>query len=129
MVTNHFFSFLLISLHLPHLFTFSLTHQLPSFFYKFLFIFFHLFTFSLILPHNLILFSHTLTQNCLSLSNSMAPNSKKSSYVISNGVFNLTRWNGVVRLNDPLSLTHRPSDHLSENAQTRLVSFLNFYHS
>ena len=58
----------------------------------------------------------------------MAPKSKKSSYAIFGDVFNLTRWNGVVRLNEPPQLTHRSNDHLLENARSGLVSFSNFSH-
>ena len=58
----------------------------------------------------------------------MAPKSKKSSYMISGDVFNLTYWNGVVRLNDPPSLTHRLNDRLFENAWIKLVSFPNLSH-
>ena len=58
----------------------------------------------------------------------MAPKSKKSSYAIFGDVFNLTRWNGVVRLNERPQLTHRSNDHLLENARTGLVSFSNFSH-
>jgi len=80
MATNRYFFFLIL-LHLPHLFTFSLTLQLPFSLYKsFLPLFISL---SLIELENLIL-SQTLS------SSPMTSKIKKTSYMISCEVFNLT---------------------------------------
>ena len=59
---------------------------------------------------------------------SMAPKSKKTSYVLSSDAFNLIHWNGVVRLNESLPMTYRPQDHLLEGARTGSVSFSKFSH-
>ena len=101
MVTNHFFSsFLLHSLHLPHLFIFFITPlsflstktSLPSFFS-----------------------SHFLTVSFplfLSSSPPMAPKAKKSFYVLSSNAFHLTRYSGATRLVGPSPLTYRPKNHI-----------------
>jgi len=119
------FLFLLISLHLSHFFTFSLTLQLPSFLST------NTLCPSLSFPHNLIFSFQILSSKTLSLLNSlisMAPKSKKSSYVISSNVFNLTCWNRAMRLNESPLLTHWPHNDLSESARTELVSFSNLSH-
>ena len=71
--------------------------------------------------HNLILSSFLkLFHLFQTLSSSpMAPKSKtkKTSYVISGDVFNLTHWNGDVWLNESPLLVYRPQDHLSEGAK------------
>ena len=88
--------------------------------------------FSLISSHNLILltqiFHPKLSSSLSSLIFSMAPKSKKTSYVLSSDAFNLTCWNGTVRLNESPLLTYRPQDHLLEGTRTGLVSFSNFSH-
>ena len=105
-VTDHFF-FLSFSSS-PSFFTFPLTFLLPSFLYETL-------SLSLILPHNLILSSHTLSFEILSLSqirssSPMIPKSKtkKTSYVLSNDAFNLSHSNRAVRLTNSPPLTCRP---------------------
>ena len=78
-------------------------------------------------PHNLIF---SFQNFFLSLPNSffsMAPKSQKSSYVLSSDVFNLTRQNAAMRLNEAPSLTHRPYDHLPKSARTGLVCFSSFF--
>ena len=86
----------------------------PLFFFFFFFgwgITFPLYKYFLTLSYfnTLIIPSHSLIHNSLSLPNSFisrAPKSQKSSYVLSDDVFNLTCWNGAVRLNKPPSLIH-----------------------
>ena len=100
------FLFLLHSLHLPQLFTFFLTLQLPlSLLYKT----FPLFPFphTIWLSHSLKtpLFSHFLSR--FSSSPSMASKAKKTSYVLSSDVFLFTCWSGAVWLMEPPSLTYR----------------------
>ena len=124
MVTNCFFSF--HSLHLSHLFIFSPTPQLPSFLST------KLLT-SLLLPSTIWLLSPKsphlkLSPRPSSLIFSMVPNSKKTSYMISSNAFNLTHWNWAVRLNESLSLTYRPQDHLLKGVRIGLVSFSKFSH-
>ena len=84
MVTNRFFFH---SLHLPHLFIFSLTPSTKTFCLSFI-------------PSqsnsHLFLQSHLLSQTLSSPS--MAPKSKKSSYILSIDAFHLTCQNGEVRL-------------------------------
>ena len=83
-------------------------------------------------PHHLIsslTFYHPkLLSSPSSLIFSMAPKSKKTSYVLFSDNSNLTRWNRVVRLNESPPLTYRPQDHLSEGPRTRSVSFSKFSH-
>jgi len=74
----------------------------------------------------LLLQSQFLSQTLSSPS--MAPKSKKSSYVLSTDAFHLTHWNGAVRLTTTFSLTYRLQQHLSEGARVRSVSFSNFSH-
>ena len=58
----------------------------------------------------------------------MAPKSKtkKTSYVISGEVFNLTCWDGAIRLTESPPLIYKPQNHLLDGAQAGLVSFSNF---
>ena len=56
----------------------------------------------------------------------MAPKAKKACYVITSGVFNLTRWIGNTRLGKPPPLLYKPNDHLSENAWLGLQVFQTF---
>ena len=58
----------------------------------------------------------------------MATKTKKTSYLIFGKVLNLTRWVGATRLTKSPPLLYRPQNYLSDNAQTRLVSFSNFSH-
>ena len=58
----------------------------------------------------------------------MAPKTKKTSYMISNEVFNLTHWDGAIRLTESPPLILKPQNHLSKGAQARLVSFSNISH-
>ena len=53
---------------------------------------------------------------------------KKTSYMISDEVFNLTHWDGAIRLIESPPLTFRPQNHLLDGARTGLVSFSNFSH-
>ena len=71
-------------------------------------------------PH-LLLQSQLLSQTLSSLS--MAPKSKKSSYILSTDAFHLTHWNGVVRLAEALPLTYKLQQHLSDGARARSVIF------
>ena len=98
--------FLLHCLHLPHLFTFSIT--LLSFFSK--------------KKHPTpLFFSHPLTPpfpqtpsftHLLSSSSPMAPKAKKSSYILSSDAFHLTRWSGAMRLIGLPPLTYRSENHI-----------------
>ena len=54
------------------------------------------------------------------------PKSKKTLYLLLSDAFNLTHWNGEIRLTKSPLLTYRPQDHLSEDARAVLVSFSNF---
>ena len=87
MVTNHFFSsFLLHSLHVPHLFS---LHPL--------------------ILSNSSIFSFSLF---LSSSSPMAPKAKKSSYVLFANAFHLTCWSRATRFVGPPPLTYRPKNHI-----------------
>ena len=99
MVTNHFFSsFLLHSLHLPHLFS---LHPL--------------------ILSNSSIFSFSLF---LSSSSPMAPKAKKSFYVLFADAFHLTRWIGTTRLVGPPPLTYRLENHIPMG---EFVSFSFFF--
>ena len=76
-------------------------------------------------PH-LLLQSQFLSQTLSSPS--MAPKSKKCSYIISTDSFHLTRWNGAVRLTKAPPLTYRSQQHLSEGVRAGSVSFSKFSH-
>ena len=112
MITNRFFFH---SPHLPHIFIFSLTPSTKTFCLSFI-------------PSqsnsHIFLQSHLLSQTLSSPS--MAPKSKKSSYILSIDAFHLTCWNGAVRLTMAPSLTYRSQQHLSESVRTESASFSNF---
>ena len=118
-------SFLFPSLHLPHIFIFSLTLQLLLSLYRSFYPFSLPFTIWLLLFHILSFFLK-LSPSLSFLISSMAPKSKKTSYMLSSDAFNLTAWSGVVRLMEPLPI-YRLEDHLSANARNRLVSFSFFF--
>ena len=111
--TVSFLSILFISLISSHSLTFStkaiFLSLIPS-----------QFDFHLLLQSQL--FSQTLS------SPSMAPKSRKSSYLLSTDDFHLTCWNGPVRLATTPPLTYRSQQHLSEGARAGLVSISNFSH-
>ena len=117
-VTNCFFSFSSYFLHLPHLFIFSLTLQ-------FLFILYKNLSLSLI-SSSLAIWTLILSQTLSS--SPMSPKAKKTSYMITGKVFNLTCQVGATRLMESPPLIHRPQNHLSEDMRTELVSFSNFSH-
>ena len=55
----------------------------------------------------------------------MAPNAKKTSYILSSDAFLLTHWSGAMRLTKSPSLTHRPENHIPI---AESVSFSKFSH-
>ena len=73
---------------------------------------------------HLLLQSQFLSQTLSSPS--MAPKSKKCSYIISTDSFHLTRGNGAVRLTKAPPLTYRSQQHLSEGVRARSLSFSKF---
>ena len=113
MVTNHFFFH---SLHLPHLFIFSLTPSTKTLCLSFI-------------PSqsnsHLFLQSHILSQTLSSPS--IAPKSKKSSYILSTDALHLTRWNGVIRLAEDPPLTYKSQQLLFEDARVGSVSVFLFF--
>ena len=123
MVTNRFFFLSFSSLSSPfHILsnssTSSFSLQNP------------LFSLSISPYHNLtspLSFFLKLSPSLNFLISSMAPKSKKNSYVLSKDALNLTRWSGAMRLMESPLLTYHPEDHLSANAQVRLVSFSFFF--
>ena len=115
-----FHSFLLISLHLPHLFTFSPTLQLPLFSYK---------TFCL------LLISSSLTiWTSLSFSNSFILSHSTQAESQENLLHDFRRslqpymlgWSHILTESPPL--IYKPQDHLFEGARIGLESFLKFSH-
>ena len=106
-------------------FFFSLFSSLSSLHILYLFNFSSFFfctkasTLSLSFPSQI--YSNLLQSQLLSQtlsSPTMAPKSRKSSYVLSTDIIHLTHWNGVVRLTAAPTLSYRSQQHILEGART-----------
>ena len=116
----------------PPVYLFSLTVTNP--FYLFLFFFIFSLTLSTknfclsLIPSqsdpHLLLQSPILSQTLSSPS--IAPKSKKSSYILSTNAFHLTHWNRVVRLTKASPLTYRSQQHLFKGVRAGPVRIFFF---